>query len=732
MRKYLGIWLVLVGLCASGLQSQEAYPLTLAQRDQLRTYIPRTFSKLDGQRPVHIVALGDSVTWMYVQNENNGNWLHSYMGHFASLLAREFFYTGGVRALNPEKDIPPKLKEHLGKEIYLENLAIGGRCALDAIQRITTDAFVNDPDLVVINFGINDSNRGYSLESYRESLQQSVDACRANRTDVILVAPSITRASAGPTGWGLTRTHATVVKEVAKKNDVLFVDMGAALAPLGGGIPSGVEPEAAILTMADRLGRIFELEEEPPNPETLHPNESAHEVMGRYLFETVVKEPKGAEPFSITGRGTLVDNGRVKVTLSLRNQSDVPRKGYIGALMMGHLLTPEQPYHAFDLKPRQNVEFEVDYLRRAVQNVPGGNAAFEIADANLRLSYFVVDEAGSRLLDVVSRLEPVSVEWLSQTFQDITDGVRFEWQFSNGAPEAMRGKYRIGMGEAISGWVPFELDPLGMKKFQATFPFKAPEGAARFKSSVFVDVEVGGKTFTFPRELEASRDVTLGQRIALSDFESYTDPARAPQAGQETLPEGEDGIVMRIDADENFLFFTFDIAGVPFTQVPDNFALVADIILDARPSEKVGQFGFVDKLRLTTGVADGAAVVERPQLAAFGDGYNMLLMPEGVATRLETRDADSKRLEVRIPRSYLFLHEWQIGSAASKLGLNVNLSFTGIDPTTGEAAFPGNLRFVHTAPFAGIDRNLYSRDARGLGVLRLSTAPVATWSAHLY
>lgn len=733
MRSFLGIGLLL-GLVA-GLPDRsvaEPYPLTLEQREQLRTFIPRTFAKLDGQRPVHIVALGDSVTWMYIRNENNGNWLHSYVAEFADKLAREFFYTGGVRALNPEQNHPAKLREHLGKEIYLENLAIGGRCALDAIQRVTTDAFVNQPDLVVVKFGINDSNRGYSLDSYRRSLQRCVDACRENQADIIIVGPSITRASSGPTGWGLTRTQATVAREVAEKNGVLFVDMGKALAPLGGGIPVGVEPEAAVLTMADRLGRIFETDPPSDVPDTLHPNESAHKVMGQYLFDAVMAKPKPADGYELTGRGELADNGRVKATVKLRNRSDQPRKGYLAALSMGQLLTPEQPYHAFDIPAGRVAEFNIDYLRRAVQNLPGGNAAFDVADPNLRLSYFVIDEDGSRLLDIVSRLEPVSVEWISQVFHDISNGVKLEWQFLNGANQPTQGKYRIGMGSAVSNWVDFSLEPLAAKRFQATFPFQPIEGAARFKKPVFVEVEIGGRTLTYPREIEAVRDLSLGQRVALTPADVYSDAAREPLAGPATLAEGEDGVTMRADADANFLFFTFDIAGVPFQDVAGSPALIADLAIDARPAGQVGQFGFVDKLRINVGAAEGAVEVERPQLAAFGDGYNMILMPEGILARMQTREGGARRLEVRIPRSYLFLHEWQMGSPSSVLGVNAYLSFAEADANTGAAIYPPGRRHVHASPSADSDRTLYQRDARGLGVLRLTTEPVATWSAHLY
>ncbi|MCB1091318.1 MAG: hypothetical protein KDL87_07300, partial [Verrucomicrobiae bacterium] len=374
----------------------------------------------------------------------------------------------------------------------------------------------------------------------------------------------------------------------------------------------------------------------------------------------------------------------------------------------------------------------LDYLRQASQHTPGGNAPFDIGDPNLRLSYFVIDESGSRLLDLVTRLEPVAVEWVSQTFQDVTNSLRFEWQFLNGVQASARGKYRIGMGEAVSGWVPFELDPLGSKRFQATFPFKPVEGSARFKMPVFIDIEMGGKTLSFPRELEAIRDISLGQRVALSTYDSYTDTSRTPLSGADSLPEGENGVVMRVDADPSFLFFTFDIAGVPFNEVAGNPALVADLAIDARPSVEVGKFGFVDKVRLSTGSADGAASVDRPQLAAFGDGYNMILMSEGIATRLETRGAETKRLEVRVPRSYLFRHEWNLGSPTSIVGINAILTFAEPDAKTGAAGYPANLRFIHTAPNGGPGRTLYQRDPRGLGILRLTTDPVNTWSAHLY
>ncbi len=718
----------------SDLASVEAYPLTLAQRDHLKTYLPRTFLKLDNQRSVHIVALGDSVTWMYTRDDNNGNWLLSYLGNFSTHLAREFFFPGGVRALNPEQGHPAKLKDHLGKEIFIENLAIPGRCAIDALQRVSTDAFVNDPDLIVIDFGINDAVRGHSLDSYRQALQRTIDACRAHGTDVILLAPSIIRASTGPTGWGLTRPYATVAREVAARNQVLFVDLGASLAPLGGGIPSGVEPEAAVLTMADRLGRIFEFEPMPETPETLHPNEQAHEIMGRAMFEALMTPEPEAAPYELSGRAEIAGNDLVKVKVNLKNVGDSVKSGYLGALMMGQALTPKEPYQAFSIEPGRTAEIEFDYERVSSAIAVGGRAALDIADPNLRLSYFVVDEERSRLMDVVTRLQPVSVEWTQQTFDGLVKDIRFEWRFVNGAAGDTRGRYRIGMGEAVSGWVSFELPGLGAKKFEATFPFAVPEGAARYKTGVFVEVEVDGKSFVYPRVLEAVRDVGLGQRIALTNYVGYGDAQDLPKASPDALEPGAGGVVMRVDADQDFLYFAFDFSDVGFTPVPDAPSLTLDISLDARPIAEVGQFGFVDKVRVNCPVVEGPVEVVRPQLAAFGDGAgnDMVIPSGGIRAELKSStNAGGRRLEVQLPMAYLLRFDGRVGDPASLLGLNASLSFAAVGDN-GQVTYPNEKRHVHASPYGGPAQTMYSRDPRGFGRLRLVTDTPRTWSAHLY
>jgi len=103
-----------------------AYPLTLEQRQRLKQYMPRSFAKLEGREPVHVVALGDDIMGGYTPLPSaweSNNPLYSYPGVFLAQLAREFFYPGSVRLLNPAPNGTAKLTDYLGDEISLENFS---------------------------------------------------------------------------------------------------------------------------------------------------------------------------------------------------------------------------------------------------------------------------------------------------------------------------------------------------------------------------------------------------------------------------------------------------------------------------------------------------------------------------------------------------------------------------------------------------------------------------------
>ena len=64
---------------------------------------------------------------------------------------------------------------------------------IDGIQNMTTEVFVHDPDLITINYGINDALRKVPLDQYRRALQYLIDAAKSRQADVIVLGPNIVR-----------------------------------------------------------------------------------------------------------------------------------------------------------------------------------------------------------------------------------------------------------------------------------------------------------------------------------------------------------------------------------------------------------------------------------------------------------------------------------------------------------------------------------------------------------
>ena len=721
---------LLLCLQAAVAAAEVGYPLTLEQRERLKRYIPRTFARLEARKPVNIVALGDSVTWMYTRDEENGNFLLSYLSIFGDQLSREFFYPGGIRVVNPQKGKPEKYKPHLGEEIWIENLAIPGRCALDSLQRITTDALLHQPDLMVIDFGINDSVRGYSLDSYRKSLKRCIDICKTNGTEVILLAPNLIQGSPGPINWGRTRPFATVARELAVEEGIMFIDLGKIVARSGGPVPfgGGSDPKLAFSMFSDRLSQIFDFDLRTGPPETLHPNEATHRLMGMGLFDEMFNGPPQSL-FSLNGSARFETDEKVVIEISLRNQSGKPRKGFIGPMSMGDFIFPVEGPQSFELKPRENRQFVFEYAR-GVQDKETGDFFFsEVADPNIRVSFFVIDEEQSELIDLVTRLQPVSVVWSPLEFRNVSDKLNVEWQFVNGTGKLVRGTYKLGFGGAASKEVAFSLQPLAAADYSAAIPFRPPDDVIRMKQDLFVEVTVEGKSFRFLRELEATRDMVLGQKYRLSTFAEHT---KAGASSKQNLAPGEKGITIRFEADPQAFFVIYDLHQLTILSDTAGSPLIADLSLDARPAGECGTLGFVDYLRVAAKAEDHSERVGKLALGIFGDGYDRKIDPAGVSTRFETRPEGTRRIEIRIPREYLYRHDWQLGNPNSILGVNVNISLAAIDPETGRVGLPFDQRYVITAPTRGNGATMYYRDARGFAVLRLTNQPVNTWSAHLY
>ena len=710
-------------------RQSSAYPLSEEERASLTAAMPRTLARLEARQAVSIVIIGDSISRVVTPTPEANQTVHGMHAQFAMRLCNEFFYPGGVRVVHPLDDEPTKRADARGSEILLENLALAGHTAVDAVQRMTTDAFLHDPDLVMINYGINDSVQDFDLGTYHSALEQCIDICRARKVDVILLGPSIIRQSPGPTGWGLTRAHATKAREIAAAKNVFFVDLGQGLSERGG-LPykkGEGEGEKAIDAISKRLMTIFDHGPDAIMDDLLHPNHASHTAMGDQIYDALMKvEDKDQSPLKFVAKGSFQPDGRLRLDLQVSNSGKTPRRGHFAALTMRRQLTPVDAYSNFDLKPGQAQSYPIYYEKVPTPGQEGMEEPTKFfhldpADSNLRISYLVVDEEHSGIVDVVTPLLPVGVEWNTTLLTNVTDQIRVEWTLLNRSAKSQNVRYVMQSGnQKIDGSVQLDQGQSGRR--YANLNFKPRQGIIRQKLPVKLSVDVGGRITEFTREIEMTRDLFLGERVALSNEDAYLNTG----VGAGELNPGKSGVTLRADADEKALYLTFDFENLKLQPMTKGASLIADFSIDGRPKDEVRKFGCVDRMRVMTGAEPGYGETNHMRPGYFGNGYNKRVDERYIISTIEQRADLSQRFMVKIPRKYLFRHEWDLGNADSVIGLNTSLSLGAIDPATGAVGFPGSHRYLLAKS------DYYFRDARALITLRLTPDRIPTWSARMY
>jgi len=715
-----------------------AYPLTLEQRDRLKQYMPRSFTKLEGREPLHVVALGDDIMGGFTPLPSaweSNNPLYSYTGVFLAQLAREFFYPGSVRLLNPAPNGVAKLTDYLGDEISLENLTAIDGTAFDGLRRVSTDALIHDPDLVLIQYGVYDAFGYISIDAYKRALQEMVDAAKAVRADIVLFGPSLVNYGGGAMEWGVERPYATATREIAAGNGVLFIDLGLHLSRYGGGVDPDTHPAAAMEIVGDRLSRIFNYGPALTLRERVHPTQKIHQFLGEAAFADLLNGPPISH-FSCTAVATHETAGIVSISLVIRNQSTEIRNGSVGALAVGAAMLPTEAAQRFTVTPGSATQVNFRYQRPVVGKSRDGSDLYfpmEPSDELVRFSFFIEDSVRSEVVDVPVRVGPVTAIWKSRSFVNVSDKMRVEWDLVNGTDKQITGTFQVGMADRVGQSTEFSVSPLGTKSVFSVFDFESPEGVVLFQQDLWIQLEVDGKVVRFSREMEASRDLVLGEEVIMKPWKDYAN--HGPAIEDTAQRRSSESASVRFDADDKALYVIAKLDGIKLPDLGDQAALQARLYLDARPLSEVRSFGAVEPVTVYTRGTSGPGFTPSIGLGSFGKGYDMILSPKGITSVLKDDASGAKVLEIRVPRAYLHRHDWALDSVDSILG--VRLEVTVADPAADAAApFPPANRYeTNSATFAYEGRmvqGFHENDARSLGTLRLSRQQVNSWSVRVY
>lgn len=672
-----------------------------AQVANFEKWIPHTYKRLKRRLPVHIVALGDSVTRYLSYDENLENSLYSYHGVFAAKLADEFFYTGGVRDILPTRKNQPKLEPLLGPELTLENLGMNGRLSLHALSRITADGLVNRPDLVLINFGINDAMLGVGLATYLEAIETSVRYVRATGADVILLGPTDMIREDTLAELALPRAYSAALRELAERLGVFYFDLGSTtmLAP---GTPPGLSPEQALSSITATYREEY-YDHDSGDNDGLHPNPEGHELMGAGIFKAL-RDGTEAEPYRIGGYFTIAPDGSAVLEFKLKNLQDVPAQGQLLLMPAGGML-PDPGKQAFDLAAGKAQTFRVKYRSRL------GNTFDFPADAPRAFVSMIVTDARRSYSPVFSApITPLGVVW-DPGCQDLA-GRSFEVKCdviaSSIAPATIAGSFEASWnGQASSG--EFSIEPGSRQTLTLKFQVPGDAGTFSVRDQLVLSLTTGAQTLNFGRQMEVSRNLGLGEAVDMVNPQRYVNGEESPAGRVQFMAQATTGE----------LVLNFDVKGIKLEGGGAITPLILEFQLDARGYGKRRKFGYVDIVRVRFGLDGAAERMSELRPAVFGDWYNRELDNEQLTAESSELPDGRTRYSVRIPRSYLYLHEYALGNGNSLLGVNAELFFAK------DGAYPPDRCFTI------VESGLSPYTAESLTVLELAQPSTGRWSVRL-
>jgi len=746
--------------CTLPLGAAGDYDLTAAQDARLRQYMPRTYDKLMKRAPVHVVTLGDSVMAMVGYAPESNDSLNAYQTIFIKRLADQFFYPGGVRIIRPQGGKAAKENDLQGQEITVQNLARPGKLIIHAMQTLSSTAFENKPDLVLVSFGINDSTLGESLATYSKSVQEVIDYTRAQGSDIVLFGPSLVVNDPPETSLAITRPYADTMKEVAEKNGVFFCDLGD-LSSLVKIDHRGIDPdkkkakppepevkpgETAAVAPAPSPVQSPIADESDPDPEKravrffnfvvqdyrkrfnhgsvvdwVHPDSSFHRVLGRRIFTELLDGPKPV-PWKIgPATATIESSNKCVLSYRIENVSEKEQTVTLLPLVTMAWLPQEAPTEVV-LKPGKKATVDITYSKSEPKDASTmrSDSLFPPHEAVLRLPVLHMAGNVTRIDDVRAFITPLAVTWQVGTGFNVDGSAPLKGEIVNTTDKPITGTWTASwMGQKWNG--NFTAPAKGTTPFTMTVETPTAPGVLRQKGTLGMIVTTGPISERFDREIEMVRNIGLKETVSLLNSAEYV---------RDKLPEtklpGPDkpGITFQADADAKALYLTWDIYGINLQDNPDGTgAFTVETSLDARSYGKRLGLGATDVIRASAAAADGPGSVTNLQPWVFGTGYAMAYDAKAVKTKLSSRPDGSRRFALTLPRSYLYLHEWALGNGNSVLGINTTFYLW----QKGGAEGPGTY-----AQYALTASALHRDDAESLAVLELSDKPTKRWTVRLY
>ncbi len=691
-----------------------SFDLTPEQMASFKAKLPKAFQKLSQRKPFHVVAMGDSIVEMFGYDEDDQNWIKGYPARFSEQLARQFFYTGGVRLVKPSKGKEEKDMPHRGKEITLRNLGRGGKLSIHAMQALSTYGLETPPDLVLVSFGINDATTGLDLGVYAKAFQDVVATVRASGGEVILLGPTLIVGDPAEVELAKTRAYCDTLREVAEDSGAFFVDLGDLTNLVK--VPEDAQgPAGVFASVVENYRRYFD---HTKAVDWVHPRPALHEKLGRQIFRELI-DGRTVVPWEM-GKGELlmVDGKTMEMKVTVKNGGKAKARTVILPLVTA-AWKPTDATAEMELAPGEVKEMLIHYASR---DEGGGVNPMPSHEPMLRMPLMVSMGELVRIEDVRATLKPVVLLWKVETLFNQEKAYLPANLLTNTSRAAIAGDWQAAwMGQELKG--DFKLEAGGQMELPLKFKLPVSHEGQPFnqKSDLSVLITVDGKVLRFDRGVDLTQNFGLKEPVSMRLSDAKQSPM-TPGLGARGR-----SVTLKADADNEMLFLTFDLRGVDLKDDPaTGMSWAATVNLDARSYGKRLNRGVTDTLRINGKAADGPATVGAIPPWAFGTGYAAVFDEAQVKAVVSSGSEGSRRVTISLPRSYLYLHEWALGNGNSELGINATFSFWQ-EPVPGVSAggFGGDGQYH-------LLFNRHRDDAEGCAALELTAEPTLRWTVSLY
>lgn len=663
------------------LKPQTYFDLAPAQRDRWQKFLPQTLLKLTRRERLQIVVIGDAMLDGVKTEDGSDPLLKSFAGVFAKALARQFYYTGGVRVVRPGTKLRGKESMVMGPEILIRPVRTAS--IVSAASALATVGFQGRPDLVLLAHGLEDSMAGTTTADIAAAMRSILDTARTHKLEVIVAGPIPQAADPEETSLAITCGAGSMMREFCESEKILFSDLG----DLSRLVTSPAGTDEAYLQFPALVQQYQSRLNVAAAGAVATPTADMHAAMGYILFEDVMNGAPSVAWKLSGANAKLEGQGKLNLEFQIANtSSESMRLTVLPLVPLGLKLKDTNP--EITLAAGAKLAVKVSYTITNTLQLP-------LNDGKMRLPVLVIAGKKSRITDLVVALRPFSLTWNARVgFNQETEfSPELEIENTTGANLSATWESSWG-GKKQDGKI--ALDANGSEALKFTLSLPVDEKALfRQRLPLNFAVNANGVRQIYDRYVEITRNFGLKEAVPLS--------AADGQASAVTL---------RTDADGMKLFLTLDLTGVDLVDDVSGKAFTCLLNLDARSYGQRLTPGATAALHITGKAGDGPAEIAPIEPWAFGSGYAAEFDTKEIQAVLSSSAGGSRRLTITLPKSYLYRHEWALQNGNSEIGINVRLHGGGRDYFLTRST-------------------RQSDDAESLSVLELTDKPTRRWTVRV-